>query len=43
MAAEIKFSRVQLEGRYHGKRDWSKSVIVKVAEYFGLQPGIFLR
>lgn len=32
-----------LSDMLNGKRDWSKSAIVRVADYFGLQRGMFLR
>ncbi len=35
-------SQSALSDMLNGKRDWSKSVIVTVADYFGLNPGMFL-
>jgi antitoxin component HigA of HigAB toxin-antitoxin module len=32
-----------LSDMLNGKRDWSKSAIVRVADYLGLQRGLFLR
>jgi antitoxin component HigA of HigAB toxin-antitoxin module len=42
-AKALGLSQSALSDTLNGKRDWSKSVIVRVADYFGLQPGIFLR
>jgi antitoxin component HigA of HigAB toxin-antitoxin module len=36
-------SQSALSDMLNGKRDWSKSVIINVANYFGLNPGLFLR
>jgi antitoxin component HigA of HigAB toxin-antitoxin module len=36
-------SQSALSDMLNGKRDWSKSVIVIVADYFGLNRGLFLR
>jgi antitoxin component HigA of HigAB toxin-antitoxin module len=36
-------SQSALSDMLNGKRDWSKSVIVKVADFFSLNRGLFLR
>jgi antitoxin component HigA of HigAB toxin-antitoxin module len=36
-------SQSALSDMLNGKRDWSKSVIVIIADYFGLNRGLFLR
>jgi antitoxin component HigA of HigAB toxin-antitoxin module len=36
-------SQSSLSEMLNGRRDWSKSAIVGVSHYFGLQPGLFLR
>jgi antitoxin component HigA of HigAB toxin-antitoxin module len=36
-------SQSALSDMLNGKHDWSTSVIVSLAEYFGLNAGIFLR
>jgi antitoxin component HigA of HigAB toxin-antitoxin module len=36
-------SQSALSEMLNGKRDWSKSVIVAIADYFGLNRGLFLR
>ena len=36
-------SQSALSDMLNGKRDWSKSVIITVADYFGLNRGLFLR
>lgn len=36
-------SQSALSDMLNGKREWSKSVIVNVADYFGLNRGLFLR
>lgn len=42
-AKALGLSQSALSDMLNGKRDWSKSTIVRIAGYFGLQPGIFLR
>lgn len=42
-AKEVGVAQSALSDMLSGKRDWSKSAIVAIADYFGLQPGIFLR
>ena len=36
-------SQSALSDMLNGKREWSKSVIINVADYFGLNRGLFLR
>ncbi len=36
-------SQSALSDMLNGKREWNKSVIVNVADYFGLNRGLFLR
>jgi HTH-type transcriptional regulator / antitoxin HigA len=43
LAKELEISQSALSEMLNGKREWSKSVIVRVADYFGLQRGLFLR
>ena len=43
LAKELEISQSALSDMLNGKRDWSKSVIVRVADFFGLQRGLFLR
>ena len=42
-AKEIGVAQSALSDMLNGKRDWSKSAIIAIADYFRLQPGIFLR
>jgi antitoxin component HigA of HigAB toxin-antitoxin module len=42
-ANERGISQSALSDMLNGKRDWSKSAIVAVADYFGLNRGMFLR
>jgi HTH-type transcriptional regulator/antitoxin HigA len=42
-ASRLGVSQSALSDMLNGKRDWSKSVIVRVADYFRLNPGVFLR
>lgn len=42
-ASRIGVSQSALSDMLNGKRDWSKSAIVRISDYFRLQPGIFLR
>jgi len=43
LAKELGISQSALSDMLNGKRDWSKSAIVRVADYFGIQRGVFLR
>ena len=43
LAKELEISQSALSEMLSGKRDWSKSAIVRVADYFGLERGVFLR
>jgi HTH-type transcriptional regulator/antitoxin HigA len=43
LATELEISKSTLSEMLGGKRAWSKAVIVKVSNYFALQPGLFLR
>jgi len=38
-----RISQSALSDMLNGKREWSKSVIINIAEYFCLNPGLFLR
>jgi antitoxin component HigA of HigAB toxin-antitoxin module len=42
-AAEVGVAQSALSDMLNGKRDWSKSAIVNISNYFGLRPEIFLR
>jgi HTH-type transcriptional regulator / antitoxin HigA len=42
-AKAIGVSQSSLSDMINGRRDWSKTAIVRIADYFGLQPGLFLR
>ena len=42
-ARERGISQSALSDMLNGKRDWSKSVIVAVADFFGLNRGLFLQ
>src|SRR4051812_2468182 len=42
-AERIDVSQSALSDMLNGKRDWSKSAIIRIADYFRLQPGLFLR
>ncbi len=39
----IEISQSSLSEMLNGKRDWSKSAIIRIGAYFGLEPSIFLR
>jgi len=43
LAATLEISQSSLSEMLNGRRDWSKSAIISLSEYFGLQPGLFLR
>jgi antitoxin component HigA of HigAB toxin-antitoxin module len=43
LARELRISQSSLSDMLNGRRDWSKSAIVRIADYFGLQPALFLR
>jgi HTH-type transcriptional regulator/antitoxin HigA len=42
-ASRIGVAQSALSEMLNGKRDWSKSVIVRIADYFRIEPSIFLR
>jgi antitoxin component HigA of HigAB toxin-antitoxin module len=43
LAKAIKVSQSSLNEMLNGKRDWSKSAIIKLSDYFKLNPAMFLR
>jgi antitoxin component HigA of HigAB toxin-antitoxin module len=43
LAKLLKISQSSLSDMLNGRRDWSKIAIVRLSDYFGLQPGLFLR
>jgi HTH-type transcriptional regulator/antitoxin HigA len=43
LAKELVISQSALSEMLNGKRDWSKAAMIRVADYFGLQRGVFLR
>jgi antitoxin component HigA of HigAB toxin-antitoxin module len=43
LAKAIKVSQSSLNDMLNGKRDWSKSAIIKLSDYFKLNPAMFLR
>jgi HTH-type transcriptional regulator/antitoxin HigA len=43
LAKETGVAQSALSDMLNGKRDWSKSAIIAVADFFSLQPGFFLR
>jgi HTH-type transcriptional regulator / antitoxin HigA len=43
LAKTVGIPQSALSDMLNGKRDWSKSAIIRLADYFALQPGVFLR
>jgi antitoxin component HigA of HigAB toxin-antitoxin module len=43
LAKVLGISQSSLSEMLNGRRDWSKSAIVGISNYFGLQPGLFLK
>jgi antitoxin component HigA of HigAB toxin-antitoxin module len=43
LAKTLKVSQSSLSEMVNGRRDWSKQAIIRISEYFGLQPGLFLK
>jgi HTH-type transcriptional regulator / antitoxin HigA len=43
LAKALEISQSALSDMLNGKRDWSKAAIVRLADFFGLQRGVFLR
>jgi len=43
LAATLQISQSSLSDMLNGRRDWSKQAIIRLSDYFGLQPGLFLR
>ncbi len=43
LAKVLDTSQSSLSDMLNGRRDWSKSVIVRISAYFGLQSELFLR
>ncbi|MBC7784551.1 MAG: helix-turn-helix domain-containing protein [Burkholderiales bacterium] len=43
LARTLGISQSSLSDMLGGRRDWSKPAIIKIAAYFGLEPGLFLR
>jgi len=43
LAKALHISQSSLSDMLNGRRGWSKPAIVRVSEYFGLQPELFLR
>jgi antitoxin component HigA of HigAB toxin-antitoxin module len=43
LAKAVAVSQSSLSDMLNGRRDWSKSAIVRISNYFGLQPGLFLK
>jgi len=43
LSKELEISQSSLSDMLNGRRDWSKSAIIRISNYFGLQPAIFLR
>jgi HTH-type transcriptional regulator/antitoxin HigA len=43
LAKSLQISQSSLSDMLNGRRDWSKMAIVGLSNFFGLQPGIFLR
>ncbi len=43
LAKSLDISQSSLSEMLHGRREWSKSAIIRISGYFGLQPGLFLR
>jgi antitoxin component HigA of HigAB toxin-antitoxin module len=43
LAKALSISQSSLSDMLNGRRDWSKQAIIRVSNYFGLQPALFLR
>jgi antitoxin component HigA of HigAB toxin-antitoxin module len=43
LAKLLDISQSSLSEMLHGRREWSKSAIIRISSHFGLQPAIFLR
>jgi len=43
LSKALEMSQSSLSDMLNGRRDWSKSAIIRISGYFGLQPGLFLR
>lgn len=43
LAKKAGVAQSALSDMLNGKRDWSKNAMVRIADFFGLQPGLFLR
>lgn len=43
LARSIRISQSSLSDMLSGRRDWSKTAIVQLSHFFGLQAGVFLR
>jgi len=43
LAKSLEISQSSLCDMVRGRREWSKSAIIRISGYFGLQPGLFLR
>jgi len=43
LAKVLGISQSSLSDMLNGRRDWSKSAIIRICGHFGLQPGLFLR
>lgn len=43
LAKSLNISQSSLSEMLHGRREWSKAAIIRISEYFRLQPGLFLR
>jgi HTH-type transcriptional regulator/antitoxin HigA len=43
LAKTLGISQSSLSDMLNGRRGWSKPAIIRLSEYFGLQPGLFLR
>jgi antitoxin component HigA of HigAB toxin-antitoxin module len=43
LAKKLEISQSSVSDMLNGRRDWSKTAIVRVSNFFGLQPTLFLR
>ena len=43
LAKTLEISQSSLSEMLNGRREWSKQAIIRISDYFGLQPGLFLR
>lgn len=43
LARVLNISQGSLSDMLNGRRQWSKHAIIRICDYFGLQPGLFLR